>query len=207
MIHPFDLKFLKPTKKFRLLSVLLAIHNSPRISQHKIGRMAHLSSSMVNNYIKGLQEKGLIMVTGKTNRSRSYHLTPSGKGELVSSLLTYSAEIIQLYASAKREVAERLNNLHSEGISKVALFGAAETAEVVYTAIKETPLSVIAVVDNDPKRHGKTFNGFIIKKPEELKKIGADAIVITSFARQEEIHECIRQLLGEEVKVKKLSDL
>lgn len=97
--------------------------------------------------------------------------------------------------------------MHSEGISKVALFGAAETAEVVYTAIKETPLSVIAVVDNDPKRHGKTFNGFIIKKPEELKKIGADAIVITSFARQEEIHECIRQLLGEEIKVKKLSDL
>lgn len=207
MIHPFNSKFLSPTKEFRRLSVLLSIYNDSQVSQHKIGRITHLSSSMVNNYMKALQEEGLIIITGETNRSRSYHITRSGQGELISLLLAYSAEIVQLYAAAKREVAERLDNLHSEGIRKVALFGAAETAEVVYAAIRETPLSVKAVVDSDPKKQGKRFNGFAIQPPEKLKEIDVDAIVITSFGRQEEIYQQIRLLLGKGMKVKKLSDL
>lgn len=207
MIQPFDSKYLTPTKKFRRLSVMLAIHNTPKISQHKIGQITHLSSSMVNNYIKKLQQKGDITVNGKTNRTLSYHLTSSGHNQLTSMLLEYSAEIIQLYATTKREVSERLRSLKEEGISKVALFGASETAEVVYTAIKHIPLTVSAIVDSDPSKQGKQFNGLVIQKPEILKSIVSDAIVITSFARQEEIYKEIIQLVGEGVKVKKLSDL
>jgi len=207
VIKPFNSRFLSPTKEFRRLSVLLAIHNDPKASQHEIGRITHMSSSMVNNYMKELQQAGLIRIVGNTNRTKSYHLTSSGEGDLISLLLTYSAEIIQLYAASKREVAARLNHLHSEGIRSVALFGAAETAEVVHTALKETPLTVVAVVDSDPARQGKPFNGLTIKPPEMLKKTNVDAVVITSFGKQEQIYESIRQFVGEKIKVKKLSDL
>ncbi len=186
---------------------MLAIHNDPSASQHKIARLTHLSSSMVNNYIKELQRAGRLSVSGKTNRTQSYHLTESGQSELMSMLMTYSAEIVQLYTSAKHEITERLNHLYDEGIRKVALYGAAETGEVVHTALKETPLSMIAVVDGDPKRHGKRFNGLRVEAPERLKDKDADAVVITSFAKQEEIHRCIRKITGDEVKIKKLSDL
>jgi DNA-binding MarR family transcriptional regulator len=207
MIEPFNSKFLTPTKKFRRLSVLLAVHNSHKISQHKMGRMIRLSSSMVNNYMKELQEEGLIRITGNTNRTQRYHLTSSGRDELISLLIAYSAEIIQLFGAAKREVAQRLNTLHSEKIRSIALFGAAETAEVVHAAIKETPLTVKGIVDSDPSKQGKPFNGLTIKAPDHLKKMNVDAVVITSYAKQKEIHECIRQLAGENIKVKNLSDL
>jgi len=207
MIEPFNSKFLTPAKTFRRLSVLLAIHDSPHTSQHKIGQSTHLSSSMVNNYIKEFQTEGIINVEGKTNRTQSYHLTTSGQKELITSLLSYSAEIIQLYSAAKREVGERLHALESEGIRTVCLFGAAETAEVVYAATKGTNLQVVALVDSDPGKQGKAFNGLMIQAPESLRDVTADAVVITSFARQEEIHRHIQEIAGQKIKVKKLSDL
>jgi len=207
MIKLFNAVFLTPTTEFRKLSVLLAIHDSPKNSQHKIGQMTHLSSSMVNNYIKEFHKQGLITISGKSNRTQTYHLTETARKELISLLIAYSTEIIQLYGAAKLEVTERLNHLHSEGIKTIVLFGAAETAEVVYAALKDTPLTVKGVVDSDPAKQGTFFNGFIVQAPEDLRDINADAVVITSFARQEEIHECIRHILGEDIKVKKLSDL
>lgn len=161
---------------------------------------------MVNNYIKELQDEGLIIITGNTNRTQQYHLTPSGRDVLISSLLSYSSEIIQLYGGAKRELVKRLNSIYQEGIRAVALFGAAETAEVVLAAIKETALTVTAVVDSDSAKQGKVFDGLMVQKPEGLSQIAADAIVINSFARQEEIHDCVRQVMGEGIKVVKLSD-
>lgn len=149
----------------------------------------------------------LIEVKGKTNRTQSYHLTPSGKDELMSLFMEYSSEIIQLYSSAKRELTERLDKLHSDGIRNIALFGAAETAEVVHTAIKETPLIVKAIVDNNTDKQGKPFNGLTILPPEQLNKMDLDAVVITSFARQEEIHDSIRAIIGDKIPIKKLSEL
>ncbi len=207
MIKPFNSRFFTPTKMLRRLNVLLAIYNDSKSSQHKIGKITHLSSSMVNNYIKEFLDKKLITIKGKTNRTQSYHLTTLGQKELMSLLLDYSAEIIQLYSSSKYEVAEKLNSLQEEGIKEVALFGAAETAEVVHVAIKDSSLIVKAIVDSDPKKHGTPFNGLKIQSPEILKKIKVDAIVITSFGKQEEIYQMIRKMFGDKIKVKKLSDL
>lgn len=199
--------FHAPAIKLRRLTVLMAIHDSPRVSQHQIAKMTDLSSSMVNNYMKRLQKEGFVKVTGKTNRTQRYHLTESGQGELIGLILKYSAEVIQLYSAAKRHVSERLQRFHAEGIRSIALFGAAETAEVVHAALKDTPLSVTGIVDSSPGKQGTRFNGFTVGAPESLKEMNADAILITSFARQEEIHGCIRQVLGDGVQVRKLSDL
>jgi DNA-binding MarR family transcriptional regulator len=207
MLKSFASTFHTPAIKLRRLSVLMAIHDSPRLSQHKIARITHLSSSMVNNYIKKLQKEGLIQVTGSTNRTQGYHLTPAGQGKLFALILDYSAEIIQIYSAAKKQVAERLHRFHSEGIRSIALFGAAETAEVVHAALKETPLTVTGIVDSDPAKQGNRFNGFLIQAPEHLKTMNADAVLITSFARQEEIHQRIQGVMGNEVMVKRLSDL
>ena len=207
MIEPFTSVFLSPTKKYRYLSVLLAIQDSSNTSQHRIGKQTNLSSSMVNNYIKAFKKEGLINVFGETNRSQSYHLTGKGREKLMQSLLAYSSEIIQLYIAVKHDVAGILNNMYEEGIRTLALFGVAETAEVVHAAIKEIPLVVIGVVDNDPTKQGKPFNGLIIQPPEMLKELRPDAVLITSFARQEEIYANIRSDIGKKMNIRTLSDI
>jgi len=208
MIQLFESAFLSPKKKFRRLSVLMAIHNFPEISQRKVGRIARLSSSMVNNYMKELQKQELITITGKTNRTREYHLTERGRDELLSLLISYSAEIIRLYGEAKEEIVRRLHQIREEGIRKVVLFGASSTAEVVSAGINEVQLKVVGVVDSDQKKQGGRFGGgFVVQPPEALKGMDADAVVITSFGRQEEIHDFIRRFVDSKIKVLKLSSL
>ena len=207
MIEPFNASFLTPTKRFRRLSILLAIHNQPEISQHKIAEMTHLSSSMVNNYMKELKQAGYLEITGDTNRTQEYYLTPSGEKALMSLLVEYSTEIIQFYGGAKRELTKRLKQMVADGISTIVLFGAAETAEVVLAAVKETPLVVTAVVDSDSGKQGRSFNGLKIQAPEALKVLKADAIVITSFGKQEEIFKKIKNVTSSDIKVVKLTDL
>lgn len=207
MIKPFGANYLSPTKEFRQFSVLLSIHDAPEISQHAIGKNAHLSSSMVNNYIKQFKHEGLINVTGNTNRTQRYHLTREGHKSLRESLIAYSTEIVQLFGSVKQEIAKILEGYYEEGIRTIALFGAAETAEVAHAAIKKTQLVMIGVVDSDEEKHGKPFNGLLIQPPEALKRIQPDAVLITSFARQREIEKSIRKYIEKRTKVKKLSEL
>ena len=207
MIIPFELAFLSPTKRSRLLSVLYSIYDSPDTSQHKIALNTHLSSSMVNNYIKWLKQKGLVIVQGKTNRTQQYHLSEGGRMMLRQSLLDYSAEIVRLYGSAKNEVANILNGFCEEGICTVVLFGVAETAEIVHAAAKRTALTIIGVVDSDCQKQGRIFNGLKIRAPEAVREIQPDAVVITSFGRQEEIYRQVRKIAGDETKIRKLSDI
>ncbi len=207
MIEPFTSEFLTPTKKFNELSVLLAIHDNPRGSQHQIAGIAHLSSSMVNNYMKRLQQEGLVSVQGQTNRTMSYHLTPSGCNKLVTSFLSFSTEIIQFYAAAKHELGKNLNELYLSGILNVVLFGAAETCELVLSSIKETKLKVKALLDSDQFRQGNLLNGLKIQPPEVLKELKPDAVVITSFGRQEEIYKYVLSIAGRDLKIVKLTDL
>lgn len=207
MIEPFHSRYLLPTKDFRCLSVLFAINESPDISQSDIGSRTNLSSSMVNNYIKDFKQDNLITVTGKTNRSQKYFLTDKGKAMLTRTLLDYSAEIVQLYSAVKHEISHMLNGFYEEGIRTVVLFGAAETAEIVHAAMKATDLVVIGVVDNSTEKQGKLFNGLKVRKPDEIMRIKPDAVVITSFACQEEIYRDLVNLVGDRIRIKKLSTL
>ena len=207
MIEPFHSKYLLPTKEFRCLSVLFAINESSDNSQSVIGEMTNLSSSMVNNYIKNFKHEGLITVTGNTNRTQSYFLTEKGRNILTYSLLGYSAEIVQLYSAVKSEMISILNGIYEEGLRTVVLFGAAETAEIVHAAIKDTDLVVIGVVDNSKEKHGKLFNGLKIHRPDEIMKIKPDGVIITSFARQEEIYAYLKNLVQDKIKIKRLSTL
>ena len=205
MISPFNSKFLSPTKLFRRLSVMLAINETSRKSQHAIGRQTHLSSSMVNNYIKTLQRDGLIRVTGDTNRTQRYHLTDEGRDVLREDFLCYSAEIVQLYGAVKSEISSILREFHEEDIRTVVLFGVAETAEVVHAAMKQTGLVIVGVVDSDTEKQGQPFNGLVIQHPEMLQQMQPDAVLITSFGRQEEIYATVKSLVKADVKIKRLS--
>ena len=204
MIKPIDLTFFSPTRESRLLSVLFSIFENPDASQHKIAGATSLSSSMVNNYIKLLEREGLIFIEGDTNRTKQYKLSGAGLGMLRRSLLEYSAEIVRLYTSVKEEVANILKRFYNDGIRTIVLFGVAETAEIVYAAAKDVPVSIVGVLDNDRAKQGRFFNGLEIQSPMAVKKLNPDAVVITSFGKQEEIYQQMLELTDNHIEIKKL---
>ena len=83
----------------------------------------------------------------------------------MSLLISYNLETTALYMDAKREFALRLQKIYAEGIHSAVLFGAGETAEIIYNASQSLKLEIIGIVDNDPAKQEKLFGNLIIKAP------------------------------------------
>jgi len=60
---------------------------------------------------------------------------------------------------------------------------------VVLSALRDTGFQVVALVDNDVDKHGTLFHGYVISSPLVLDHVDCQAVVITSFGRQDEIHQ------------------
>ncbi|WDP89757.1 MAG: hypothetical protein HUN04_08555 [Desulfobacter sp.] len=180
----------------------MSIKKNPNVSQKQLGCETCLSSSMVNNYIKELVGDGMLTVSGESNRTMAYHLTSGGREYVARHFLSFSAEIVQFYAGVRREIKELLDECYREGIRTIVLYGASDTAEVVYSAVQRTELAVTGVVDNDSQKVGTLFWGMVIQAPSRINKIRPDALLITSFARQNEILEALKDNVDENIRIK-----
>jgi len=200
-----ELKFFKSSPLLKRMLILTAIEENPHISQNNLAEEVGLTSSMVNNYIRELSKKGMISIKGKTNRTMSYNLTPKGLKEKMSLLIAYTIEITELYQDAKQEFAGTLQEVYDEGIHNVVLFGAGETAEILYNASKSLDLEIIGIVDNDPEKQGKLFGNLVVQPPGFIERIKPDGVIIASIGRQDEIYEQISPLTVKGISIRTIS--
>jgi len=196
------LKFFKHSPLFKRLLILSAVEKNPHISQNNLANEVGLTSSMVNNYIRELSKKELIRIKGNTNRTMNYNLTPKGFEEKMSLLVAYSLETTGLYQDAKQEFAQRLQEIYEEGVHNAVLFGAGETAEILYNASKSLDLEIIGIVDNDPDKQGKLFGNLIIQPPDFIERISPDGVIIASVGRQDEIYKQINSLSSKGIAIR-----
>jgi len=199
------LKFFKHSPLFNRLLILAAFEGNPRISQSSLAKEAGLTSSMVNNYIRELSHERLITIQGNTNRTITYNLTRKGLKEKMSLLIAYILETTGLYQNAKREFTQRLKKIYEEGIHSAVLFGAGETAELLFNACKSLELKIVGVVDNDPKKQGTLFGNLIIQGPECIERINPDGVIIASIGRQDEIYAQIHHLTRRGISIRTIS--
>ena len=197
-------KFLVCSPLFKRLLILTAVEKNPTISQHTLAHEVGLTSSMVNNYIRDLSKEALIKIKGRTNRTMTYNLTAKGFKEKMSLLVAYNLETTALYMDAKQEFAHRLQEIYDEGVHRAVLFGAGETAEILYNASKSLALEIIGIVDNDPDKQGKSFANLIVEPPHRIERIKPDGVIIASIGRQDEIYILIKSLEAKGVRVKKI---
>lgn len=185
----------------------MAIHRLTAPSQHKIALQVGISRAMANGYIKQLAAEKLLKVSNRNNRDLDYQLTARGKEELTRLLMDYSAEIIQLYTQAKNEIGKRLAAvLPLEAPSRVVLFGASETCEMALQVMGNFPKAkVIGIVDSDNSKQNSFFHGHRVLAPDRISSLAPDFLVITSFARQNEIYESVRHFAENGVKIAKLA--
>lgn len=198
------LRFFTCSPLFKRLHILSMIEKEPAISQNRLAGEVGMTASMVNNYIRELTKQKLIRIKGTTNRTMSYNLTSRGDKEKMSLLIAYNLETTALYMDAKQEFARRLKRIYDEGIHHVVLFGAGETAEILYNASKSVGLCIIGVVDNDQQKQGKLFGNLIIRSPEAIEKLGPDGVIIASVGRQDEIYSQICSLEARGIAVRKI---
>jgi len=181
--------YFKPSKQARVLSLLDSLAWDTGLSQQELGRRTHLSGAMANQYLKKMREEDFVRFEPVNGKSFRYVLTPAGEEERRRMFARYSSEIVRIYTALKQSIKKRMDVLLKKGVTKISLFGASETCEVVLSAIGDSRFHVVAVVDNDPEKHGKLFHGHVISPPHVLETISCQVVVVTSFGRQREIYE------------------
>ncbi|MFV0349099.1 MAG: winged helix-turn-helix transcriptional regulator [Halodesulfovibrio sp.] len=180
--------FIKPTKKLRMLALLQALSENSRLSQSRLGKFSHTSSAMVHQYLSDMQKAGQIEYQPVDKKSFMYSLTEKGSADRRELMDSYCSEMVRAYASIKGLIRRRLEPLMERGIRRVALFGAAETCELVLTVLQGSHFEIAGILDNAPHKQGKEFHDHIIQSPAALADLDVEAIVITSFAQQEDIY-------------------
>lgn len=182
-----DKKFLKPSKPNRTLALLENLGSDPSLSQADLAARCALSGAMVNKYLKELRDANLLDVQPVNGKSFTYHLSEKGDQTRRILLEEYSAELVQLYSAVKTVIRDKIRVLRQHGHKRFVLFGASETCEIALSAMRDVDVRVVALVDNDPAKHGQNFNGHIIAPPALLEQLAFDTVLITTFAKQQEI--------------------
>ena len=102
LIGTFQL--IKPSRECREMAVLAEIDKTSAVSQRSLARAAGVSATMINAYVDDLVGRGLLDVTGDTNRTYRYHLTEAGRTRQKEIFRQLSGEIFELYAQLKHEL-------------------------------------------------------------------------------------------------------
>jgi DNA-binding MarR family transcriptional regulator len=97
-------QLLKPSRECREMAVLAEIGKNDSVSQRSLARAAGVSATMINAYVDDLVGRGLLEVTGDTNRTYRYHLTEAGRTRHEEIFRQLSREVFELYAQLKHEL-------------------------------------------------------------------------------------------------------
>jgi len=187
--------YYRPSKPARFLAILDTLAQDSQVSQNELGRRANLSGAMVNQYLKEMVDDRLIEYVPVNGKRYRYLLTQEGENRRRAMFSGFSSETVQIYTALKAAIARRLSALKAGGVSKLVLFGASETCEVVLQALRASGgFEVMALVDSNPALAGKTLGGYVISPPVVLESLRPQAVVITSFGCQDEIHGQLKEL-------------
>jgi DNA-binding MarR family transcriptional regulator len=103
-----SLNYIRASKEYREMEVLAEIGRRAKVSQRSLARVAGVSATMVNAYIDDLVGRGLLDVTGDTNRTYRYRLTPAGESRRDEIFFEVAREVFQLYSRVREEMRLRL---------------------------------------------------------------------------------------------------
>jgi len=192
-----NLKFFNPTSELKILLLLEQIQSSNKITQNKLARYIHSAPSMINTYIKQLENKGFLVKNKKTKRNVEYIITKKGIEKKNYLLVTYMNELIELYNLTKINIELFVKNLIKRNYKNCVFYGAGETAKVIIKVIKDMPkldFKLLFLIDDDISKQGKKFEGYDVVSNTSIKKYDVDVIVITSCVYEKEIRTKLKSL-------------
>jgi 2-polyprenyl-3-methyl-5-hydroxy-6-metoxy-1,4-benzoquinol methylase len=139
-----------------------------------------------------LRRAGFVITTLEVCTHRRYF---DGKCKIVRAIAELASPTLQtdvrgaVKSHYRREfgarfaAAERLaHQLRAGNRPGLALFGAGELADLLLTNANLGPADILAIFDSSPAKHGTTFYGLPVRRPEDIPSMNVRAILILSGA-------------------------
>ena len=165
------------TEDIRILKLLEEIDKDYTQSQRDLSSKLNISLGLVNSFIKRLAKKGYFKIATVPKHRAKYILTPKGALEKTRLTYQYLQSSFGFYRMARRNLRKHFMSLVEQGVKHVVFYGVSDVAEIAYITLQETPLNMIAIVDED--QTGKIFLGNVVKSPDMLKSLSFDRILVT----------------------------
>ena len=169
----------------RTLRILEEIESHQSVSQRDLARTLNLSLGLVNSFVKRMARKGYFKITTIPKNRARYVLTPKGAAEKTRLTYEFIQYSFQFYKTARGKMQVLLEALSEEKVRRVVFYGASDLAEIAYISLQETPIELVAVVDDF--KVGDQFLGRPIVDPSRLATISYDRIIVTAIKARDAI--------------------
>jgi DNA-binding MarR family transcriptional regulator len=168
-----------PEKTRILLGLLESVERGEVQSQRRLASELGIALGLVNLYLKRCVRKGLIKVRDAPARRYAYYLTPNGFAEKARLTVEYLSVSLTLYREAKKDCTAIMLSARERGISRVAIIGASDLAEIATICALDLGIAIVAVVDS--RSTADRILGFpVVKSFDEIDGL-ADAVLVADM--------------------------
>ena len=117
-------------------------------------------------------------------------------------MVEYIRETFRLFSAGKEQLAKILGE-HAQkyNLKKIIFYTAGEVTALLLHSLELTDMELLAIADDDPAKQGKELFGYPIISREEIPRFSPDGVIITTFRYRQEIHERIKDLEEQGIKV------
>ena len=177
------------------LRLLDNIERKKVVSQRSLAARLGIAVGLTNAYIKRLVRKGWVKVQKVPSRRYTYFLTPQGFVEKSRLTAEYLSISLAFFRRAREESVEALAAAKHRGMTRIALYGASELAEIVTVAARENQAELVGVVA--PGRDDSSFCGLpVAASLAELAPF--DAVMVTDVSAPQKIFDTLSQTLDQD---------
>jgi len=173
------------------LSLLSALENEEALTQRGLAQHIGVALGMTNGLLKRAVRKGLVKVSEAPARRFSYYVTPKGFGEKSRLVAEYLTDSLSFFRQGREEYAALFKQLQSCGLTRVALFGGGELAEIATLSAFECDSSPVGVIR--PGANQKHMFGLdVIHHLGDAAAMDFDAVVIACADDPQQAYETLR---------------
>lgn len=162
----------------REYEILTTLSEGRAVTQRALAERLGIALGLANLYLKRLARKGYIKITTIPPHRIKYLVTPRGLREKTRLSCEFMLYSLRIYGRVRRNLRDALEPLAAAGVTRIALYGTGEAAELAYLTLLELGLMPMGVFDAAPV---ETFLGRPVGRPEELARGAFDRIVIAAF--------------------------
>jgi DNA-binding MarR family transcriptional regulator len=163
----------------RTLKILEEIDKGNAPSQRELAKELNISLGLVNSFIKRLVKTGYFKITNIQKNRIKYILTPKGAAEKTRLTYQYIQYSYQFYRENRRKLSDLFNDIGSQGVRRIVLYGANDFSEIAYLSMQGTPIEMVAVADDE--KIGDKFLGNRVIGSSMLDSLSFDRILISSL--------------------------
>ena len=182
-----DNQFFKPTVLYKEYMILDMIEKNPNITQREMSKTIGIAVSMINDYLNIYENDKLIKRKKHSTKTVEYFVTKKGIERKKVLNISYLNASLNIYKSAKKNIVEFLTQIINKGYKNILLYGAGEVAEILLQTILidfQIPINVLAVIDDDKSKQGKTLVSTNIISLDKVNEYQFDGILISSYTNQ-----------------------